>query len=436
MKRLKVLMSAYACEPGKGSEPGVGWNVAREMAKHHDVWVLTRANNRPAIEAELAREPVPGLRFAYYDLPRWARWWKRGGRGVQLYYYLWQLGAYCVARRLHREVGFDLAHHVTFVKYWVPSFVSLLPVPFVWGPVGGGESAPKAFWQDFSPQGQRYERLREWARWLGEHDPFVRFTARRSRVALATTEDTAARLRSLGIEEAQVLSQVGVGPQEFARIARAAQGGKTRGFDGCALSTHEIEELGRMASQSSATLRLISMGRLLHWKGYHLSIRAFAEAALHDTEYWILGSGSERAHLEALAKSLGVAANVRFLGNVQRPQALEALAGSIALLHPSLHDSGGWVCLEAMAAGKPVICLDLGGPAVQVTPETGFKVAAQNPEQAVRDMAEAMRRLAEDEGLRQRMGEAGRRRVCQEFSWERKGEILGCYYEEAMRGKA
>ena len=63
VKRLKVLMSAYACEPGKGSEPGVGWTVAREMARHHDIWVITRANNRPVIEAELARNPQPGLHF-------------------------------------------------------------------------------------------------------------------------------------------------------------------------------------------------------------------------------------------------------------------------------------------------------------------------------------------------------------------------------------
>ena len=40
-------MSAYACEPGKGSEPGVGWAVALEMARYHDIWVITRANNRP-----------------------------------------------------------------------------------------------------------------------------------------------------------------------------------------------------------------------------------------------------------------------------------------------------------------------------------------------------------------------------------------------------
>ena len=49
------------------------------------------------------------------------------------------------------------------------------------------------------------------------------------------------------------------------------------------------------------------------------------------------------------------------------------------LIHPSLHDSGGWVCLEAMAAGRPVICLDLGGPGLQVTEKTGIKVKASTP---------------------------------------------------------
>ena len=69
MRRLKVLMSAYACEPGRGSEPGVGWVVASEMARYHDVWVITRPNHRPFIEAELARNPQPDLHFVYWDLP-------------------------------------------------------------------------------------------------------------------------------------------------------------------------------------------------------------------------------------------------------------------------------------------------------------------------------------------------------------------------------
>ena len=138
--------------------------MAMHAARQHEVWVITRSNNRPGIEVELARNPSPNLRIAYFDLPHWGRWWKRKHRGVQVYYYLWQAGAYALARRLNMEIGFDVAHHVTFAKYWVPSFISMLPVPFVWGPVGGGESAPRAFWDGFGARGKTYERAREFAR--------------------------------------------------------------------------------------------------------------------------------------------------------------------------------------------------------------------------------------------------------------------------------
>jgi hypothetical protein len=138
MPRLKILISAYACSPHQGSESGIGWQAVTHMAVHHEVWVLTRANNRGPIEVALQNTPINGLHFEFLDLPRWARFWKRGQRGVEIYYYLWQIAAYVYARRLHSVVGFDLAHHYTFGRYWSPSFLSLLPIPFIWGPVGGG----------------------------------------------------------------------------------------------------------------------------------------------------------------------------------------------------------------------------------------------------------------------------------------------------------
>ena len=130
------------------------------MARRHQVWVVTRTNNQAIIEDEMARHPEPNLRFVYYDLPRWARWWKRRGRGVQLYYYLWQIGALASARRITGEVSFDVAHHVTFAKYWTPTFLAFLPIPFVWGPLGGGDSIPWSFWKDLSHRGKLYEAVR------------------------------------------------------------------------------------------------------------------------------------------------------------------------------------------------------------------------------------------------------------------------------------
>jgi len=410
MKRLRVLLSAYACEPGKGSEPGVGWNWTRAIAGFaEEVWVITRANNRPAIEAALAREPLPNVHWVYFDLPRWARFWKRGQRGVHLYYYLWQMGIYPLAKRLHEQVQFDIIHHVTFVNYWLPSFLALLPVPFVWGPVGGGESAPRAFYRTFSWRGRMYEAMRDVARKLGEHDPFTRLTAQRAALALATTPETAERLRRLGARRIRVLPQVALSREEIARLA--------------ALPMH-----------TTPPFRLLSIGRLLHWKGFHLGLEAFARfVRVHpESEYWIIGDGPERKRLMRLVQRLGIAERVRFWGRLPRDEVLQRLAEVDVLVHPSLHDSGGWVTLEAMAAGRPAIVLDLGGPALQVTEETGFKIPAQTPEQVVVDMAEAMQMLAYDEGLRRRMGEAARERVRDTFSWRQRSREISCFYNREV----
>ncbi|MFM2061626.1 MAG: hypothetical protein RLZZ507_1296 [Cyanobacteriota bacterium] len=409
---MKILISAYSCEPGMGSEPGVGWNIAREAAKYHQVWVLTRPDeSQDVINAELARNPIPNLHFVYFTLPFWqdSRRWGQSG-GMQLHYYLWQIQAYFVARRLHQKIDFDLMHHVTFVKYSNPCFLSLLPIPLIWGPVGGGESAPISFWQDFSWNGKIYEIARSGARWLGEQDPFVHLTAKRSAVVRATTQDTAQCLYKMGSNHVQILPESG-------------------------LSAEDIEHLKQYEMPNEPIVRFISMGRLLHWKGFHLGLRAFAQANLPNTEYWIVGDGPEWHHLQTLASDLGIAQKVQFWGKLPREKALDLLRDCHVLVHPSLHDSGGWVCMEAMAAGRPVICLDLGGPAVQVTEETGFKIAADEPYQAVRDLAAAMIHLVKDPELKVSMGQAGRKLVSENYSWQVVGERLHKLYVEIASKK-
>lgn len=411
IRRLRVLISAFYCEPIKGSEEGVGWNTSREIARQHAVWVLTRSKNRQSIESSLSHTPVPGLHFVYCDLPGWISRYARGQLlEWHVYYYLWQVYVFFVARRLHREVRFDIVHHVTFVKYWIPSFLAFLPVPFVWGPVGGGESAPKSFWRDFNPRARVSEAIRNLARWSGEHDPFVRLTARRSSVARATTEETAERMAKLGAHDVRLLSQLGL-PEE------------------------DMEGLGRLTvGEARMPLRFVSVGRLVHWKGFHLGLRAFSAANLgKEAEYWIVGDGVERGRLEALAEELKIEDRVRFWGALPRPETLARIGECHVLVHPSLHDSGGGVCLEAMAAGRPVVCLDTGGPGVLITSETGLKVPAINPEQAVHDLSDAFVRLYCDPILRAALGKAGRKEAVQSFSWEARGRGLVRLYEEALR---
>jgi glycosyltransferase involved in cell wall biosynthesis len=408
---MKILLSAYACEPNRGTEPGVGWNIAVALAKHHQIWVFTSNTHRAAIAAELAVHPVENLQFVYLDPLGWVYDWSQEGKkahwDVHIHYYLWQIWAYFIGRSLHHTVGFDLVHHLTYGKYSTPSFLSFLPIPFVWGPIGGAESAPKTFWQDFSLRARIYEVFRSLSQRVGELDPFLRITTRRSRLIWCKAEDTAKRMRELGAQNVSVLVESGLRPEEIAMLA-----------------SYPVP--------ATEPIRFISMGRLLHWKGFYLGVRAFAKAALPNAEYWILGEGPEHDRLQSLVEELGIAHQVKFWGNLPRSEGLARLGECHVLVHPSLHDSGGWVCLEGMAAGRPIICLDLGGPGAQVTLNTGFKIPAHDSEQTVQGLADAMTRLAKEPELRSQMGEAGKTLVHHTYTWEAKAKDLLTVYEQVL----
>jgi glycosyltransferase involved in cell wall biosynthesis len=393
---MRIILSAYACVPGRGGEHGIGWNWVRETARLHEVRVLTSGEGRKEIEAQLAQEPIPAARFLFIDVPGGPMLLKIGTVGRLLHYYAWQLLAYFEARKFHRQERIDGVHHVTYGMYSTPVFLAALGLPFLWGPVGGGESAPPALWLALGARGALWECLRAAVRRLQEVDPFVRFTARRATRAYATTEETRQRMCRLGCRSISV-QPVAV------------------------LSIEEIGELSRIPDRHAPPFRLLSLGRLVGWKGFEFGIRAFAlfRRKFPESEYHLVGDGPARKRLERTARRLGLAGSVVFHGKLPRRQALETLAESDILMHPSLHDSGGWACVEAMAAGRPVLCLKRGGPSLLVGDDAGIRIPAGSTEQVVRDLAAALERLALDPLLRCRMGEAARRRVRDDLNWER-----------------
>ncbi len=372
MKR--ILISAYACEPGRGSEPAVGWNTAIGLAEYYEIWVLTRLNNKEKIEKELKEKPRSNLHFIYYDLPKWLCFWKRGGKGVQLYYYLWQIGIYKFVKELTRKIKFDAIHHVTFVNYYKPSFLALLPIPFIWGPVGGGETAPKSLWKSLKLHGMLYEAIRETARWLSERDPWVRITGKKSILTFATSEETANRLKKLGVNNIKILSQV-------------------------SLTDDDFEILTAPCKSSNHTFRFISIGRLVSLKGFQYGIIAFSKSNCIDAEYWIIGDGPERKSLELLTKTLGISHRVRFFGQLSRKEALLQLKDSDVLIHPSLHESGGWVIAEAMACKKPIVYLNIGGPHAMITESVGFGIECTNEGIMITEICKAMNELGNNRSL-------------------------------------
>jgi glycosyltransferase involved in cell wall biosynthesis len=361
---MRILVFAYACEPGKGSEPEVGWLWSRMLARIGDIWVITRANNRPLVEEHLGGIPERDrMHFVFVDLPSRTRWWKRGQRGIRLYYLLWQLAALREARRLHADVGFDLAWHLTLANAWLGSVVPLLDVPFVYGPVGGGVTTPPTLLPSLGVRGLAYEAARRIARGAGRHlNPLSRLAWSRARLILVQSSPTRAWLPSSCRKRTHVFPNVvlngtGVGPSRGVPVQ---------------------------------SRRALFAGRLLAWKGATLAVRAMAD--LPEWTLDVAGSGPDERRLRHLAARLGVEERVTFIGHVPHEELLELMRRDMnVLVFPSLHEDAGWVVVEAFSCGLPVVCLDVGGP-----PELGARaVPVSTPGRTVAALVEAIRQ-AED----------------------------------------
>ena len=403
-RRLKVLISAYAFRPDWGSEPGIGWNTAVGMAKQHDVWVLTSIKEKRYIEDALRSDAVSGLHVCYHSFGPDR---KIPGVGilVQFHYYFWQMTLFLSARKLHRSIAFDLTHHVTYTRYWMPNTLAFLPVPFVFGPVGGGESTPAALMRGLDRKSRRFEWIRNFVRRSSELDPFVRATAKRSAMALATTPETARALSKLGARHVRHQNASNLGDED-------------------------LSVLTAIPPPPERPFRVISMARLISWKGIHLGLRAFARANIIAGEYWVLGDGPLRGNLEELVQQLGIAGRVRFFGMIERRQALELLRHCHVLMHPSFHDSDGFVCKEAMAAARPVLCLAAGGPGMDVPDGAGYRVDVNSADDVVARMAKHLAELASDPAMCAQMGHVGRAHALAHFNWNaRIAQFCGIYAE-------
>ena len=232
-----------------------------------------------------------------------------------------------------------------------------LNLPFIWGPVGAAETPPREFVSELPLKYRLSEAARDGARNFFEKTSALRHTARAATIAIGVTPESCAALKRLGAKRVEQMPQI-------------------------ALTDADLAQFAALPDPPPGPLRAICVGRHVHWKGFYLAIRAFAQFAKKNTEaeLWIVNDGPFRRELEKTAAQTGVASRVKFFGTLPKySDVLEKLGQSHVLLHPALHEAFGNCCAEALAAGRPVGCLNIGGPASQITPETGFAAPATNP---------------------------------------------------------
>jgi glycosyltransferase involved in cell wall biosynthesis len=395
MTTKAVLLSAYACEPGKGSEPGIGWNLAINLAERVRVVVLTRANNQASIEEALASiAPEKRPEFVYHDLGRPLLRLKKFLKAHRWYYFFWQKSATQQVARVVLSRNVSVAHHATYASFRYPTAVLGHGVPAIWGPVGGVEATPWNLMPWSHPLSLPHEAARNAGIARRKHFPDNHWS-RYARV-LAATGETQKFFAAAGIK-ADLLPAIGL--DEENEVTRTSKRGQ---------------------------LRLLFVGPLHYLKGVQFAIKALA--CLKGATLTVVGAGPFESTLERLACRLRVQDKVRFTGRVPRAELKHIYSSHDVFVFPSLHDSGGMAVLEAMSSELPVICLDCGGPALSVSDHCGFRIPVGSRRSIILGIRNAISQYQGDRSLMENHGRAARERVRNHYSWTAKiNRILEIY---------
>ncbi len=417
---MKVLACAYACNPFHGSEEGVGWGWVNAIAQHHEVWVLTAGYHRRDLEEALRRQPGKRgrLRFAYVEEKPWhyrptPAWIKVENSIIKPImnwaYRSWLRDAFTLGSLLHREIGFDLAHQLTYVGFRFPGHLWKLDMPFVWGPIGGLENTPWRLLPTMGPRGATYYAARNIVNSMHRRflwQPRKAFAAAGPGVIAATSGVQREIRRWYGVE-AEVRCEVGLPRQTT--------------------DTHSVR------TDEREPLRIAWSGLHLPGKALHLLLRALSR--LPESIGWrldIYGDGPSRTRWQRLASRLGIESRCIWHGQVPRTEALEGLKSAHLFVTTSLKDLTSTVILEALASGVPVVCPDHCGFADVVNEHCGIKIPIGNVREFETGLRRAIIAIARDETIRRRLAEGALLRA-RDYSWEAKAEAIDRVYDRVLR---
>lgn len=330
-----------------------------------------------------------------------------------------------IARVLISRHGLQVVHQPIPVSPREPSLLYGLGVPVIIGPMNGAMAYPPAF----------FRREPAWIKLVILIGRYV------SRLANRVFPG---KYRAALLLVANERTSIALPKKNEGRVCKFPENGVdlslwTRPDGGDAESGWSKD------NHSSQPFALLFIGRLVDWKAVDLLIDAFRIAVVRSPRplcLSIIGDGREMSSLMHQCQNAGLLAaselepgKVYFLGWRSQQECAVRLWRGDALALPSLVECGGAVVLEAMAAGKPVIATDWGGPADYLDETCGILVKPEGRRELVSGFADAILRLATNPEVARALGREGRARIERNYDWERKVDAMIRLYDMVINDK-
>jgi glycosyltransferase involved in cell wall biosynthesis len=405
---LRILILARDSNPDKTHGHLIGYSHAEALARLHAVTLVIHRDNEKAVRrAQGPFQAIEAVSLPWLDrIHAWCfRWIFRNNYFSQaltafnyFFYLAFEWRAWRQTRARIRAGDFDVVLRLLPVSAVLPSpfafFLRRGPIPFVIGPINGGLPWPPGFSQA-NKQKEWISSLRRIYQFL----PFARSTYRDAAAIIAGSSQTYTEFATYREKLFFVPGENGINPSLYSDGLRAAK--------------------------RNGKLQLIFVGGLFPVKAVDLAVRGAAPLLQTGAaNLTIVGDGPERANLEQLTRSLGIADVVSFCGWIHHREVIQRLAVADVLVFPSVRDFGGGVVFEALAMGAVPVVADFGGPGDIVHGDVGFKVCLTNEDDVVLQIEKVLTELARDPSLVNRLRQQGMRYARQCLSWDGKAQMV------------
>ena len=411
---MKVLLSVFECDPYKGSDSYVGWSYAASLSQIHEVYAITRIENRQSIESYLSQYANNNLHFIFVKRSKlFSHYLYKVNKylGFLGSYYIWQKAAYREAVNLSKDIDIDVCHHVSIADFRVAGKLWKIGKPFIFGPVGGGQETPECL-SEYIIGHEKEEMIRTFLNRIMTSLPSYKSAIRHASIIFSSNDETTNCFYSL-LKEG-----------EHMKVVQLTE---------LCISDNYLEERSTLEHLAKNSVHIIVSGRLIYRKGLSLLLDAISKVKTHKSfEVQIYGEGDQKEELEKKSRLLGIESKVTFYGKVSYDEMQKKYREADIYILPSLRESTGTAVFEAMANYLPVIALKQNGVKYIVEDDSGILIPIQDKHQIIQDMANAIDKLVENRDLRIELGKNGYQKIKEKYTWSKRSIVMSGYYKDLV----
>lgn len=410
MKKLKILINAYACSPIRGSEPGTGWNMCAHLAKHCDVHIITEGEFRDEIESVLPTLPQgKNIHFYYNPVSEKIRKmaWNQGDWRFYAHYKKWQKKTLEIARQIVAEQKIDILHQLNMIGYREPGYLwKIEDIPFVWGPIGGLKQFPVAYLQGADIKLQLFNRLKNSINLLQlKYDARIDKAFKRADLLMSSIPVSYSAIKKYKKRESVLLSETGL----FVKSDVPTE---------------------RFYNQD---FHVMWVGKFDFRKQLPLALKALAATNNKRIILNVYGQGNEAQEKEAkqLAADLNISDQVVWHGNRPLADVHQAMREAQLFFFTSVNEDNPNVVLEALSNRLPILCFDTCGFGATVNEKVGRKIPLTNPKRSIIDFAEHLNMFYENRPLLEELS-LNCKTLQEQLSWDEKAKKVVDLYQKVL----